>query len=187
MPIHSIRSLNAFGQRFLVACPQCDGRAILEGDAGASKRDATLNCAECDFARQWRDGSVELESQWHWFDNAGVGMGHPVPTGSHGALVHLWVGNKPEAAEQTKALKVRLWLQTPCGEENLWFLGEEHLVFTSDYLNGITENRSTPLAAETYREKTQWIESWAEEEEEVDRATVLQSIEVLRRKLGTPL
>ena len=185
MPIRPIRNLSAFGLRFLVVCPQCAGRAILKQSVGASKRDATLDCAQCDFARQWRDGSVELETQLRWFDNAGIRMGLPMPIGSDGTLVHLWVRNLPESAEQTKPLNVRLWLQTPCGEENLWLLGKEHLAFIRDYLDNSVEEHPTYLASETYRKKMQWVESWIEEE--VDRATVLESVKVLLRKLGTPL
>ena len=193
MPIQPQRSLFAFGENFLVVCPQCSRRAVLTRSVGALQTAVTLNCVECDCAQQWQQSGITLESTWHWFGDGtnSARMGMPVRTGFGGAEVHLWVETSPDPTVQWPNLKLKLWLQSPCQGENLWFFGDEHLVFLRNYLDYPVENHrvyfSWKLEAnrEKYRERVQWIEPWLMRAQNRDAA--LQSIKELRRKLGTPL
>ena len=193
MPIRSLRNIQAFGPKFLVVCPRCAKRAILE-QRDSALQEVFLSCAQCDFARQWPGAGLELESQMHWFDNAGMKMGLPVRTGSHGAIVHLRVGVRDESAPHAPMQPLdnfRLWLQTPCAEENLWLLNDEHLVFLRNYLDYPVKNHAVYFGWELeanrakYHERLQWVEPWLRRAE--NRGATLESIKALRRKLGTPL
>lgn len=163
MPIRPKRDITVFGPRFLVVCPRCSGRADLETRDNLSK--TSLDCSSCDYARQWQSSQIGLATPWRWLGN----VAHPVPTGFGGTPAELWVETSSDATQQSQGLTLRLWLQTPCEAENLWFLNRQHLDFVEHYLRDSVDR-------EDERAQIQWVEPWIEH---ADKSRVTRCVEEL--------
>ena len=184
MPIRPKRDIFVFGPRFMIVCPRCEQRADLEKHDNPAK--ITLVCPSCDYARQWQGSQLSLASSWRWLGN----MGYSVKAGFGGDAVDLWIETSSDATQQSQGLALRLWLQTPCQGENLWFLNDEHLVFARNYLDYSVENHPIYFSWEVrenmakYHERVQWIEPWMKRAE--NRDAIIESVRKLRRERGTP-
>ncbi len=166
MPIHPKRDITAFGPRFPVVCPRCSRCADLEQENSAK---ITLDCLSCGYARQWQSSQIQLASGWRWLGK----MAHPVPAGFGGTPAELWIETSSDATQQSQGLTLRLWLQTPCDEENLWFLNREHLNFVEHYLRDSAN-------VEDQRTQIQWVEPWIWE---ADEKCVARCLAELRLKM----
>lgn len=133
MPIQPKRDIYAFGREFLVVCPQCSQGATLTQNGVGDAPNILLKCAHCNSAQQWRElhDEIKLMSGWR---SIGAGAWTAAPAGTAGGDVYLWVETSPDTTQKSTGLPLRLWLQTSCLGENLWFLGKQHLSFTQIYV-----------------------------------------------------
>lgn len=103
-----------------------------------------------------------------------------MPAGAEGSEVSVCAGTAPDAAQKSSGLCPRLWLQTPCEAENLWFLNRQHLDFVEAIIQIPRETRHRSFGGETHRERIQWIERWVEQAE--DKGEILRCLRELRLK-----
>lgn len=170
MPIRPQRDICAFGQTLAVACPQCSKRATLVDRGDADKPDIFFSCSNCGFMRQWQqpDDKIDLVSGFKWFSENPVKVGFPIAAGSDGQDVYIAVETLPDATQEPKGLSFRLWLQTLCNGENLWFLNSEHLAFVQAFTQVPLENRYSSPHTESSRKQIQWLEEWVMQTENKD-------------------
>lgn len=105
--------------------------------------------------QRWQEPLYEimLPKSWQQFGIPGhtaVALA-PVPAGRGGTDVNIQVRPAFSVSPQPEKigeLSLRLWLQSPCGTENLWFLNTEHLLFVKAYLQASLNPELLHLAQE---------------------------------------
>jgi hypothetical protein len=103
-----------FSNKFLVCCPKCDRRAVVEPlqidresttkpDIFAPRR---LSCSYCSYTQEWHDNALTRYIDRDWY------------------------------------FGLELWLQIPCCGEILYANNEEHLNFLESYVRATLRERS---------------------------------------------
>ena len=171
MPIQVKRDLYSFGKTFLIACPQCSNRASLTNHGTTTKPNIVFSCPACSSTQQWQStyNEIRLMGSWRWVGSDGGGKaGVPAPAGAGGAEVYLWVETSPDVTRKSEGPQFRLWLQSQCKQENLWFLNREHLDFVKFYLQVPRNYRARSFDTAQSRNKIQWLEDWVKRTENKD-------------------
>ncbi|BCM88635.1 hypothetical protein IAD21_00476 [Abditibacteriota bacterium] len=176
MAIYAISNMYAFGQGLLVACPQCSKRAALTTHADAPEPHIILTCSNCDFTQQWQQPHNEIRLQnglrWVGRDNYPKAF-ISAPAGYGSSTVCIWVGTALGTFGKSEGLSLRLWLQSPCDGENLWFLNREHLTFVENYVKAGPRTRSLLWAA-----RSRWLQEWVQQTE--NKESILGCIQDMR-------
>lgn len=164
--ISAKRNIYAFGHKFLVVCPHCQSKAVLVNHGNTNQPYIVLSCVDCKRSQEWKDveSKIRLMGSSRWVDGgSGVKVMLPAPIGYKGARVGLWIESAPDATARSAVFSLDLWLQNPCGTENLWFLNHEHLQFVKTFLQIPRRIRFRSFDTEDSRQQLLWIEPWIKE------------------------
>lgn len=180
------RNIYAFSPKFLVVCPDCSRQATLINHGSVNQPNIVFNCSSCGLRQQWQEPNNEIKL-WGAMRKVDLGNGFsaflPAPVGYAGAKVGLWIETSPDTTIQSRGTSFQLWLQTPCGEENLWLLNKEHLAFVQMYVRVPRRFRSRSFDTGNSREQLLWIEKWIKQSK--DKNSILNCLKELQLRVSS--
>lgn len=153
------KSLRDFMGQFLVCCPRCGSKALVEDHGVNSNPQLTLICSACALAKSRTKASSvvftkRIDSER--FKNAML-VGAPVDPHFH----------------------LPLWLQVDCRKNTLWFYNAEHMVFVEGYVQAKLRERH-PLDVFRNWTLTSRLPTWIKLAK--NRDVVLQGIARLKER-----
>ncbi len=180
MPIRPLRNLYAFGPKLLVACPDCSEKALLSNRGRSDETHIVLTCSCCKLKQRWQEPSNQILLMGVWRrvrSEGGPSVFLSAPAGYGGSAVGVWVETSPDSTQKSESVPLQLWLQKPCGQESLWFLNAEHLLWTKSRLHVSDDPRPRLYDTKSRRQKRLWLPDWVELPE--NREAILDCLEVM--------